>query len=94
MEENNGFKVEDETLWITEVRNDEDSGVWVYQEQSKAIDELMDHVDWETIDLDDIDMEDFFSDYSVQEVNVGNEEYSVQSVSPHKILFARIKGEE
>lgn len=94
MGENNGFKVEDETLWITEVRNSEESGVWVYEDQSDAIDELMNHVDWDSIDLDDIDMEDFFSDYSVQEVNVGDDEYSVQSVSPHKILFARIKGEE
>lgn len=94
MSDNNGFKVENETLWVTEVRNGGDGGVWVYETQEDAIDELMNHVDWNSVDLDDIDMEDFFSDYSVQEVSVGNEEYSVQSVSPHKILFARIKGGE
>lgn len=86
-----GFPVEDGTFWVTEVNGDDESEMWVYSTQDGAIEELMNHVEWEGIDLDDLDMEEFFKDYSVQEVDVVAGEYSIQAVSPHKILFARIQ---
>jgi len=53
----------------------------------------MDHVPWDDIDLDDLDMEEFFANYSVQRVEIGESEYSVQGVSPHQILMAQIQSQ-
>lgn len=89
----NGIKVDGGEFWVVEVRDGADIEAWVYSSEDAAIDELMDHVPWDDIDLEDLDMEEFFANYSVQRVEIGESEYSVQGVSPHQILIAQIQNQ-
>jgi len=89
----NGIKVDGGEFWVVEIREGADIEAWVYGSEDAAIDELMDHVPWDDIDLDDLDMEEFFANYSVQRVEIGESEYSVQGVSPHQILIAQIQNQ-
>lgn len=90
-----GIEVQDDEFWVVEIRDgDEELNAWVFGSEDAAIEKLMEHVPWSEIDLDDIDMEDFFSKYSIQRVEIGDQEYSVQGIPPHRVLLAQIQQQQ
>lgn len=90
-----GIEVDGGEFWVVEIRDGGgETDAWVYATEEGAIDELMRHVPWDEIDLDDVDMEDFFGKYSIQRVEIGDQEYSVHGVPPHRVLLAQIQQQQ
>ncbi len=87
MVKENSFEVKDGRFWIVELREGNGTQAWVYDNESGAIDELLEHISLENIDPDDIDPEEFSRKYNVQEVEIAQDKYNMKGVSLLKIFM-------